>query len=540
MDFIEVNGKNWKRELKELDISKYPSMPTYIKDVRTKLLKKQELTLMESRITLPKLKKYFEEFRKEFNKLYLEKVDWDEFNHRPPKDFQKLGIEFMIKHDRCINADDMGLGKSIQAIIAAKSLPDNWNILVITTKSLKYNFASEIEHFDSRYSIIDKEWKPDKFTIVHYDSIKKWQTDIIECRFDIVIIDECHKLRNIKTNRFQLLNKVFVDTKKDIKKMWLLTGTPISNRPYDFYNLLKLCKHKISDNWKTYVEKYCNGYIDVVGRWDIKGASNLEELHEKTKDIIIRRKKTEILENFPNKYRRSILLKLPSFHAYNQTIKDYRKGKVKILESEGIDTDNFKVNSLTKLVLWRQFCALEKLKDGSLLDLIENEIDKGNKIIVATNFTAVVDFLHDKLGSKLSCILDGRIKDPAERLRIVEDFNRDDDKKVFIGNMKVVSVGYNITSANCVIVNDMSWNPDDMEQTEDRSWRMGQERDVDVIYPLYYDTVEEDLYQMIVNKSKITSTIIDGKEKGYFEGEEEKTSSFSMKDLLSKIDSINI
>ena len=69
---------------------------------------------------------------------------------------------------------------------------------------------------------------------------------------------------------------------------------------------------------------------------------------------------------------------------------------------------------------------------------------------------------------------------------------------------------------------------------------MGQERDVDVIYPLYYDTVEEDLYQMIVNKSKITSTIIDGKEKGYFEGEEEKTSSFSMKDLLSKIDSINI
>ena len=161
-------------------------------------------------------------------------------------------------------------------------------------------------------------------------------------------------------------------------------------------------------------------------------------------------------------------------------------------------------------------------------------------IIVATNFTAVVDFLHKKLGSKISCVLDGRIKDAEERLRIVENFNRDEDKKVLIGNMKVISVGYNITSANCVIVNDMSWNPDDMEQTEDRSWRMGQERDVDVIYPLYYDTVEEDLYQMIVNKSKITSTIIDGKEKGYFEGEEEKTSSFSMKDLLSKIDSINI
>lgn len=542
MKLPELNKRNWKKVLRELDLSKYPSLPIDILKVRSKILNKQDLTILEDRITLPKLLKFEELSQKEISKSYIKNIDWSKFSHRPPFEFQKEGIIFLLENERCLQCDSQGLGKSIQTIIASQLLPEQWNTLIITTKSLKYNFEAEILHFDNRVSVIEDKWEPNRYTIIHYDQVKKYHKQLIDSKFEIVIIDEVAKIRNHSTQRSVLITQLLTETKQEIQKLWLLSGTLIDHRPYDFYQPLKLCKHPIAKNWMSFVTKYCNAYKDIHDRWDTSGQSNLQELHDKTKSIIIRRLKQDVLEDFPGKTRQSIILSLDNYSKYLKIITDYENTKIKNLKTGGNlkEAKAYKINAMTKLVLWRQYCALEKLKDGSLLDLIETEIEKGNKILVATNFTSVIDYLYEKLGPSLSSILDGRIGDSKERLRIIDDFNMDINKKVLAMNMKVGSVGYNIQSANVVICNDLSWNPSDMEQFEDRAWRIGQKKDVNCYYPIYQNTVEEILYNTIINKSLISSKIIDGHEQSFFKDGKANVNENLLSNLLKQIDSIKV
>jgi len=511
--FPEIDGRNYKKVLRELDISKYPSLPDYLKDIHLKLRRKQELTVSEEVLTKSKLITYFKDLKFEYNKFYFDKFDWNTVDHRKPKPFQLDGIKFLTLNDRCILADDMGLGKSLQTVIATKVQPEEFNILIITLKSLKKNFANEIKFFDERISIIDKKWEPNKYTIIHYDNIKKFQKEILECRFEILILDEAHKLKSNKSKRAEKFFDILNETKKDLQKVWLLTGTPIANRPIEYFNLLRIIKHPLSKNWQEYVVKYCNGFQDAIyNRWVVNGASNLLDLHNQTKSSVLRRLKKDVLKDLPDKMRVPLYLELENKKGYRKALKDFADKKYQL---EGIkDTE---LNEMTKIAVWRQFCALEKLNDGSLVELIENEIDKGNKIIVFTNFTKVVDEIYKIFGSKICRTLDGRTKDRQE---VVDEFNANENLKVFVINIKIGAAGWNIQSANSVIVNDLPWVPDDLVQCEDRAWRMGQNREVVIHFPLYAETIEEHMLEIILSKVKITTQVIDGVQKDFLDNDQ--------------------
>lgn len=537
-----VDKRNYKKVLRELEIAKFPTLPDFLKDYRTKLLKKQPTDFREDSMAWAKLKKYLDDTEKEINKYVLSKIDWDTITERPPREFQKSGIKFLIINNRCILADDMGLGKSLQAILASKFLPEEYNILIITLKTLKYNFAQEVSYYDSRVKVIEKKWEPDKYTVIHFDALKKFKKELTESKFEVIIIDEAHKFRNAKTKRMEIFKDVLDDTKHDIKKIWLLTGTPIDNRPFDYFNLLKLIKHPLSKNWRFFVETFCNGYVDQWNRWQTNGSSNLELLHQETKGIILRRMKSDVAKDLPTKERKPVWLHLNNTKGYHQVIDDYIKKKTELLEEEDINFFNYTpdVKELTKLVLWRQFCALEKIKDGSLLEILENELDKDKKIIVFTNFTKVVDAVHDSFKDS-SLILDGRIKDPRERLQIVDTFNRDPNQRILSTNWAVGSVGLNAQGASSVVANDMSWVPSVMLQGEDRAWRIGQTKDVLAQYLIYKHTVEEVLYETVSKKMLVVSEILSGKPENYFDEyvKEEKLDKKSiLQELFAKIDRI--
>jgi len=339
-----------------------------------------------------------------------------------------------------------------------------------------------------------------------------------------LLVSNCHSLQKDTSARTKNTVEI-IDKNIALKKLWLLTGTPISNRPYNFFNLLKLIKHPLGKNWIKYVEEYCDGKKDEFGQWIVTGSSNLEELHLKTKDSILRRLKVDYLKDLPSKERQAVFLHLENKKGYKQTIKDYESKKINSLIEEFGDSslfDQFNANEMTKLMLWRQFCALEKVRDGSLIELINNQIEAGNKIIVFTNFTSVVDAVYETFTSTVCRKIDGRIPDPKERLRIIDEFNSNDALKVIVINLKAGGTGLNIQSANVVIVNDMSWVPTEMWQAEDRAWRLGQKRTVTVFYLVYLKTVETLLFDIIDKKAKSISTIIEGKEKDYFENETKK------------------
>jgi len=103
-----VDKRNYKKVLRELEIAKFPTLPDFLKDYRTKLLKKQPTDFREDSMAWAKLKKYLDDTEKEINKYVLSKIDWDTITERPPREFQKSGIKFLIINNRCILADDMG------------------------------------------------------------------------------------------------------------------------------------------------------------------------------------------------------------------------------------------------------------------------------------------------------------------------------------------------------------------------------------------------------------------------------------------------
>ncbi len=474
----EINRRNWKKILRELDISKYPSLSKQLVELRNKIIAKEQLGFSEESMGYARLYKYFEDFSKQINSIYIKTIDYSKFSSRPPMPHQIPGVEFLLKNNRCILGDDMGLGKTITTIYATLSMEDRHKVLIVTLKTLKYNFAKEISYLDKRFTIVDKKWSEDKFTIIHYDALKKFKKEIYAAGFTILILDEAHKIRNPKAQRSVIMTD-FIKSSK-LLKIWLLTGTPIDNRPIDYFHLLKLIKHPLSKNWKNYVERYCDGRIDGWGRWQVKGHSNLEELHTLTQDTFLRRLKTNAGIELPNKLRRALFLELKNKKGYEQAIIDgIQKRYEKLVDEVGYDgsIDDIGLEEMTKLMLYRQFCAIEKVEDGSLNEIIDSILEENeeNKIIVFTNFTKVVDAVYEHIGEKECRFIDGRITDPQKRLLIVEEFNADPTLKVLVCNLKVGGTGLNIQSANKIIVNDMDWVPSNMIQAEDRCVFKGQE-----------------------------------------------------------------
>lgn len=517
---VEITKKNYKKILRELDLSKFPSLDDFLKNIRQKLRDKTPLSVAEELMSFPKLKKYFEDYRKELNKYHVSQLNFEQFSHRPPRDFQEEGVKFLLLNDRCILADDMGVGKSIQSVLAALLLPEDYKILVVTMRSLKYNIEEEIKPYSNSYKVIEKTWESGyKFTIVHYEALKKFKKEILLENYNCVIADEAHCLKNAKIGR----SKNFSEVIKTTQKVWLLTGTPINNRPIDFYNLLKIIHHPLSKNWVAYVERYCDGGKDHWGAWNTKGASNLDELYNKTKNAIMRRLKKDVVKDLPNKDRSPIYLHLDSKKEYDNVINAYREMKLSELDDsvkEFMNEEDFDIATMTKFILWRQFCALKKIEDGSLAELIETQIEAGNKIVVFTNFTKVVDAVVNRFGDEC-CFIDGRIKDSKERLEIVKRFNESSSLKVLICNLKVGSVGLNIPSANVAIINDMDWVPANMLQAEDRLWRIGQKNEVSIFYPIYKGTVEEIVFNVVNVKMRNISAAIEGKSEEYFKNEKD-------------------
>lgn len=526
MDIPDITKRNYLKVLKELDVSKYSSFnqDSYLKKVKDKLANGDKLLFAEEQISFHRFKAYIDDWKKENNKYNVSRIDFTNFAHRPLLSFQETGVKFLLLNDRCILADDTGLGKSIESIIAALCLPENYKVLIVTLKSLKYNFAKEISYYSDSYKVIEKSWESGyKFTIVNYDSLKKWKDKIDSEKFDCIISDEAHYLINSKSIRAKSFTKLA--KQKSIKKIWLLTGTPLTNRPFNYYNLLKLVKHPVVKNWKFFVEQYCDGYQDLYKRWITDGHSNEEELYNKTKDKILRRLKKDYLPELPNKDRQPVFLHLKDYDGYNKVIKNYKEKKLnELIEELGtfmdLTEEDIQIESMTKLILWRQYCALEKIRDGSLFELISTQLDQGDKIVVFTNFTSVVDAVYNHFTDGICSLIDGRIKS-EDRLRIVEEFNTNNEKRIMVCNLQVGGVGLNITSANVAIINDMYWVPGTMLQAEDRLWRIGQKKEVLILYPIYENTVEAIVYKVIDSKMKIISSIVEGKTESYFNEDEE-------------------
>jgi SWI/SNF-related matrix-associated actin-dependent regulator 1 of chromatin subfamily A len=447
----------------------------------------------------------------------IEKVDIDysKYDHRPPLSHQKEAIEKLVGSKRFILADDMGLGKTTSTIIAALETGAK-KILIICPASLKINWQREISNYSDR-SVYISEGKnfstEHDFVIINYDIIKnfydtkdKENSLIYKSNFDLIIIDEAHYLQNTQAQRTKLVNSFA----KKANRLWLLTGTPMTSRPINYFNLLNLIESPVAQNWMAYVIRYCEGYQFRVGGnrkiWNTNGASNLEELRDRTSKQVLRRLKTEVLD-LPDKIITPVYLRLRS-KLYEGLMGDYYNWYEKNPEESSSLTVQF-----SKLMKIRQVIAEEKV--SSTIELAENIIEQGKKVIIFTNFTNTLKTLLEHFGKK-AVGLDGS-SSKVERQNAVDQFQENDKLQVFVGNIKAAGVGITLTSAEAVIMNDLSFVPSDHSQAEDRAYRYGQKSNVSVYYPIFENTIEGVIYDMLMKKKNIFETVMgDNMDKGDF------------------------
>ena len=439
------------------------------------------------------------------NKVDIKDIDYSKYSHRPPLEHQKVAIETLLKNKKYILADDMGLGKTTSTIIASLETGAR-KILIICPASLKINWQREYQLYSDKSSFVceGKHYSEDaEIVIMNYDIIKNFhdsknrkESMMIKSGFDLVIIDEAHYIQNVQAQRTKLIN----DLVKDIDRLWLLTGTPMTSRPINYFNLLSLVDSPVAKNWMAYVVRYCSGYQFKVGPrkvWNVMGASNLEELHDRTKTTVLRRLKEDVLD-LPDKIITPVYLRLRS-KLYEEVMGDYYNWYDKNPE----ESKNLSIQ-FTKLTQVRQVIAEEKTQHT--IELAENIIEQGKKVIIFCNFTKSLETIYNHFG-KHAVRLDGSMS-KSQRQDAVDRFQDDEKVHVFVGNIKAAGVGITLTAAEAVIMNDLSFLPSDHSQAEDRAYRYGQKNNVLVYYPLFDNTIEGIIYDILNNKKKIISTVM--------------------------------
>jgi SWI/SNF-related matrix-associated actin-dependent regulator 1 of chromatin subfamily A len=432
-------------------------------------------------------------------------ISYDKYSHRPPLEHQKEAIQKLVENKKFILADDMGLGKTTSTIIAALESGAK-KVLIICPATLKINWKREIENYSQKTVFIaeGKNFSTEHdFVIINYDIIKNFHdvkkkddSQIFRADFDLVVVDEAHYIKNATAQRTKLIN----DIVKKVDRIWLLTGTPMTSRPIDYYNLLSLVDSPVAKNWMAYAIRYCQGYqFNVGGRkvWNVMGASNLEELRDRTLGLTLRRLKEDVLD-LPDKIITPVYLRLKS-KEYEEVMGEYYNWYEKNPEESKSLTVQF-----TKLTKVRQIIADEKI--AQTIELAENIIEQDKKVIIFCNFTDSLNKIVEHFG-KSAVKVDGSMSKP-ERQHSVDSFQENDKIKVFVGNIKAAGVGLTLTAGEAVIMNDLSFLPSDHAQAEDRAYRYGQKNNVLVYYPIFENTIEGIIYDILNNKKQVIATVM--------------------------------
>jgi hypothetical protein len=413
-----------------------------------------------------------------------------------------------------------------QSIIAALEV-DAKKVLVICPASVKITWQREIESFGEKAIIVSGSKWPDvgRFTVINFDILKNFHTigkqttdkdgnlnphfrQIVNENYDLVIIDEAHKIKDHKTQRGKISNEIALTY--GIERVWELTGTPIANRPMDFYNLLKMIGSPLADNWKFFAQRYCdakrfyktlkNGQRRQI--WITNGASNLDELQIRTKNSLLRRLKTEVLD-MPDKTISTMYHKLTKRgeREYENLWDEYMEKRAE----EGKRKISDLSKDIVELGLLRKFIAMETIPHT--IELAKTAIDQGQKVVIFTTFTDELNEIADNFTNAECVVHNGKMTTNAKQ-KSVDKFQSNKKCKVFVGNIMSAGVGITLTEGTVVIFNSFSWVPGDNEQAEDRCYRIGQKNNVSVYYQLFTGTISLVMWYTLMNKQEIINKII--------------------------------
>ncbi len=449
----------------------------------------------------------------------IDKIDDSLFDDKDYKlrSYQKEGVSWLSNlyeaNLGALLADEMGLGKTLE-VISFLSIKDIKDAIIVVPKALLYNWEHEFEKFDSSKEVVvidgNKEQREEKIKnsknkiiLTSYNSVINDYKAYEDKNFSCVIIDEAQYIKNSQTKTARCVKMLKGDF------YIALTGTPIEN------NLLEL--------WSIF-DFILPGYLSDLNSFNKKykvkdEISNLDLLKKGLSPFILRRLKSDVLKQLPDKIENNLYCDLEDkqkqiYFEYVQKVqKDIdsyiKKGNYK---SKGIEI----LSSITRLRqiaidpgLYTKEYDMVSGKIQVFDELIEEITSSNEKVLVFSQYTVLLKKLAKNLDDKdiNYYYLDGETR-PKQRLMDVERFNKN-KVPVYLISLKAGGVGLNLTSASNVIIMDPWWNPAVENQAIDRSHRIGQKNKVQVFRIISKGTIEEKILNLKEDKEKLISKVLE-------------------------------
>ena len=468
--------------------------------------------------------------------------------------YQKEGIRFAFERGRSIIADEMGLGKTIQAIGTAELLRREGlaeQIMIVCPTSLKYQWQREIERFTK-----DTDRSPDHpltlviegnplkrkeqyasdipYKIVSYNcmsnDVKMWGS----LQTEVLIMDEVQRLKNWKTQISMAARKVRSDYAV------ILSGTPLENKLEELYSVME------------FADNYCLGpywqfRADCIVTDDggkVIGYQNLNKVGETARERLIRRTKKQVALQMPKRTDQNLFV--PMTTEQRGMHEEYKEQVAKLVYKWRrthflSETDRKKL--LQFLSMMRMVCDSTYILDQKsrydtkvteTMSILQSVFDNGDeKVVIFSQWermTRLIAYELDKMGIGYEYLHGG--VPSAKRRDLIINFTDDPDSRVFLST-DAGSTGLNLQAGSIMINLDLPWNPAVLEQRIARIYRLGQERNVQVINLVAKDTIEEGMLGKLRFKTAMFEGVLDNGEDTIFLGNETKFT--AMMDTLGEV-----
>lgn len=451
--------------------------------------------------------------------------------------FQRAGVAYAMRTRRTFIADQMGLGKTIQALAtvqAAGAFP----ALVICPASLKLNWRREAERWlpGRSVEVVDgKSGDADAdVVIVNYDILAKHAAALGSRGFQAIILDESHYAKNHKAKR----TKLCTELAKEVPVRLLLSGTPLTNRPQELLSQLKILGRleEMGGFW-GFANRYCAAERTRFGL-DLSGASHLDELNTKLRaTCYVRRTKDEVLKELPAKQRAVVPVEIDNAAEYRkaerdvvrflgeaaannkrriaEAVKEYERehgGKPDAGTRERLvsrvrasaEANAERAEQLVRIEALKSTAARGKLEEASRW--VEDFLESGEKLVVFGWHREIVDALAERFEApSITGDTSGEARQAA-----VDAFQEDPEVRLLVCNIKAGGVGITLTAASNVAFLEQGWTPAEHEQAEDRTHRIGQTDSVTAWYLLAEDTIDSEIHELVEAKRKVVDAATEG------------------------------
>ena len=298
------------------------------------------------------------------------------------------GVAFLLGRRRAILADDMGLGKTRQAIVAMRHAAPPGPYLVVCPASVKHNWAREISIASPHASIhiVGRDTRAlegHDWVVINYDVLAKHVGVLARQPWTGLVFDEAHYLKNHRSARSRLARQLADDAKRRVDPepaVYLLTGTPLTNRPRDLFVLLQLVGHPLGRSFLSFARRYCAAERNAFG-WQTGGASNIEELTVQLHGVMLRRSKDQVLA-LPPKLRTWLPVDVPK----GTGVRDMRKVVELLVSDQRVAPQStiseWQLRGRLLQAVTRARQAVAEAKVTATIEFATGAIEQGEKVII--------------------------------------------------------------------------------------------------------------------------------------------------------------